>query len=187
MNICVFVYAKTQEAGTVSGPILRSLLNYLIKNGLADEAPEATFNHTSGRTTLINTNRLGDVWSLPPFWEDNTGAVSLSTLPMSVDTALSRHDFHADIKARIKSPKALRYLLPPFMGSYHLDGVSGVFTDALGIGRAYMLESDLFFVASNAIAPCLFFDSELAEEDTYAWQLFSGFGWFTGTHPRSGG
>ncbi|WP_144943456.1 hypothetical protein [Kocuria salsicia] len=133
-----------------------------------------------GRVWIYNADRMARTWR-PPTWFTAQGVqYGVSQPPVPTDQETSAEELPNIVHDRVWGQSTPRGLLMNHWGyGVHADGRARVWTDLVGFGRCYVVETAEIIAVSNHIGVLAFFLGRPLEIDDKAVALFCNFGWFT--------
>lgn len=177
INVTLLVSRIGDSVDQQLGAVGQRVVTYLEEMGLA--SPSESRMVVTDHALLVDAGRLERAWRTEAFRRSDLGVIALGSPPIPLDDPVNPASSYQDLIARLRNPSRLSSLLPPFFAAYALPDRWGVVTDYLGVGRAYLLETDSLWIASNHIGAILVAAGKVDQaEDWTAWQIFSGIGWF---------
>jgi hypothetical protein len=134
---------------------------------------------SDGRSMIFNADRMAGAWKPSTWIEGEDEVFSFSQPPVPVESETTPESYHVDV-ARIVRARRMHELLPNHFGVHRApSGEISIWSDVIGFGRAYVIETDHFLAASNHIGILGFFADEPLTLDSDAISRFVHFGWFT--------
>lgn len=178
MNICLAVYCKQSAYRLLADDLLAALIASWRNAGIFSMQQAVIFK--ANNCLIFNMRALDQLWNAEVHWADNSSATSCSALPISVvDKHRTSFALRQHIDACLDKETGIEHLNAPFFAVRWHNDLLKVFSDPLGLGRAYCTDNDLFFAASNSIFACRFFAPPPITPNITSWRMFSALGWFT--------
>lgn len=177
MNINLIAVAKQEAAIESTGARLDKAVEYL--QGIFGQAKDHRSHR--GRTWTYNADRMERTWLTPTWFEVDGCQYGVSQPPVPSDVEVTPEQLPGVVHERVwGSHTPAKFLMNHYGYCVRPDGSARIWTDLVGFGRAYVLETPTRIAVSNHIGALAFFVDEPLELDDDAVGLFANFGWFAG-------
>lgn len=136
-----------------------------------------------GLTSAYNADRMARTWTVPTWFEVDGFQYGVNQPPIPSDVRVGPAELPAVVHDRVNGAgRPSSFLMNHWGYSVAPDGAVRVWTDLVGFGRAYVVETDDRIVVSNHIGALAFFLDGPLEIDDRGVGMFANFGWFTEEH-----
>lgn len=143
-------------------------------------ASEATYRRRDrSRGTIYNASCMA-AWQVPTWYERRDDVLSCSAPPIPLDGDIHPSSYARSIWACIDSNSGVARLQSNYFACRLNGGTFTAWSDLIGLGRCYVVDSSRVLAVSNHIGLLSFFlDGDLAL-DELSWRRFAALGWFVG-------
>lgn len=129
------------------------------------------------RGSIYNASIMS-AWRVPTWYEQGTEVLSFSAPPVPLEGSVEPTAYRRAIWRTVGSDKGLAQLQPNYFGCrLSVDGFSA-WSDTIGLGRCYVVDSTRVMAVSNHIGMLAFFVDGPLTLDEVSWRRFAAFGWF---------
>lgn len=177
MNINLVCVAKTNKGRQQLSERSGMAINYL----------QGIFGETGGHiyeqdhVVLYNSDRQG-TWSVPTWLSTSKGILSFSQPPLPVNQEVDSQSWANVVQKIVVDQGRFDLFAINHFGSWlSPQGELVIWTDFLGFGRCYIVETEDHLAISNHIGALAYFAGEPLTLDDQAIGNFSIFGWFSAT------